>query len=255
MTQDRPLAFVTGGHHRLGARIAEALAVAGYDLAIHGSHDAAPDAALAACLAETGVVCTGFVADFADPAQVAQLMEEVAERCGRAPDVLVNSASIFGQDDLQSITTESLAQHHAVNCAAPVLLIKHWSAQILAAGRKGAIINLLDQRLTQPHGDQLAYSLSKFALEGFTRIAARTLAPQIRVNAVAPGLTIATDDYADAQIAHLASIMPLGQLPAPQDVAAAVLYLAEAAAVTGQTIIVDGGAHMKSYGRDFMHIM
>ena len=121
------------------------------------------------------------------------------------------------------------------------------------AGR--SIVNILDQRLVHPHGDQLAYTLSKQALAGFTQIAARELAPRgIRVNAVAPGLTIATGDYDATKIKRLADMMPLHDLPQPQDIAQAVLYLAEAASVTGQVIAVDRGAHLESYPRDFMHL-
>ena len=91
-------------------------------------------------------------------------------------------------------------------------------------------------------------------MAGFTQIAARTLAPAIRVNAVAPGLTLATYDYSPPQMARLMDMMPLKRLPEPDDVAEAVLYLARAKSVTGQTLFVDGGAHMRSYERDFVHL-
>ncbi len=80
------------------------------------------------------------------------------------------------------------------------------------------------------------------------------LAPDIRVNAVSPGLTLATYDYTPEQLTRLARLAPLETLPTPEDVGEAVLYLARARAVTGQTIIVDGGAHMRSYERDFVHL-
>jgi NAD(P)-dependent dehydrogenase (short-subunit alcohol dehydrogenase family) len=96
--------------------------------------------------------------------------------------------------------------------------------------------------------------LSKQALAGLTQMSARTLAPAIRVNAVAPGLTISTADYDEAQMERLAQMMPLARLPQPEQIAQAILYLASATAVTGQTIYVDGGAHMQGYDRDFMHL-
>lgn len=248
------LALVTGGHRRLGARIAGALARAGYRLALHGSHDAAPDAELARTLAETGVEWRGFVADFEQAEAATALMDAVAAHFGQGPDLLVNSAAAFGQDRLESVTGADLMRHHAINCAAPVLLTRAMAAQ---AGGRGdrAIVNMLDQRLANPHGDQLAYTLSKQALAGFTHIAARELAGKgIRVNAVAPGLTIATEHYDDAQMERLSGMMPLRRLPDPSQIAEAVLYLARARAVTGQVIAVDGGAHMESYARDFMFL-
>jgi len=254
------LALVTGGHRRLGARIAGALARAGYRLALHGSHDAAPDTELARTLAETGVEWRGFVADFEQPEAATALMDAVAAHFGQGPDLLVNSAAIFGQDRLESVTGVDMMRHHAINCAAPVLLTRAMAAQAGARGDRApgwdrAIVNMLDQRLANPHGDQLAYTLSKQALAGFTHIAARELAGKgIRVNAVAPGLTIATEHYDDAQMERLSGMMPLRRLPGPSQIAEAVLYLARARAVTGQVIAVDGGAHMESYARDFMFL-
>nr|WP_250890027.1 SDR family oxidoreductase [Sphingobium nicotianae] len=248
------MALVTGGHRRLGARIAMRLARAGYALAIHGRHDAEPHPFLAGCLAETGVPWAGFVADFLDDAEVQGLMPAVIAQFGRAPDLLVNSASLFGQDRLDTVTPSDLADHFAVNASVPVLLTQAFVKADRSGPANVSVVNILDQRLAQPHGDQLAYTLAKYALEGFTKIAARELAPHVRVNAVAPGLTLVTEDYAEAQVDRLAASMPLGRLPGTEDVADAVLYLAGAAAVTGQTVYVDGGAHMRSFARDFMHL-
>ncbi len=247
------LALVTGGHRRLGAVIAAALAEAGFSLAIHGSHDTRLDSALALALEKHGTPWHGFVVDFADPEAAEELVAAVALHFGRPPDLLVNSAAMFGQDRLESVTADDLMRHYAVNCAAPALLTKAF-ATVPAGGLDRCIVNILDQRLAHPHGDQLAYTLSKQALAGLTQMSARTLAPAIRVNAVAPGLTISTTDYDTAQMDRLAQMMPLARLPQPEQIAEAILYLANATAVTGQTIHVDGGAHMQSYDRDFMHL-
>lgn len=240
---------MTGGHRRLGAAIAARLARAGYALAVHGSRDADPEPALAAALEETE--WAGFVADFAKGDAAVGLVDAVMSRFGRAPDLLVNNAALFGDDTLASVTDAALAGHFAVNTAAPVLLTRAF-AGAGAAGR--SIVNILDQRIANPHGDQLSYTVSKLALAGFTQAAARALAPAIRVNAVAPGLTIPTADYAPDQLARLAAAMPLGSLPDPDAVADAVLYLAGAVSVTGQTIFVDGGAHLAAWQRDFMYL-
>lgn len=260
--QDRPgplplsgkrLALVTGGHRRLGAEISAALAAQGYALALHGSHDVRLDSTLALTLEEQGTEWEGFVADFADPEAAEELIADIALHFGRPPDLLVNSAAIFGQDRLDSVTADDLMRHYAVNCAAPVLLSKAF-ATVPAGLTDRCIINILDQRIDHPHGDQLAYTLSKMALAGLTQITARDLAPRIRVNAVAPGLTIATADYSAEQMDRLSGAMPLDRLPQAQQIAEAIVYLAGASAVTGQVLYVDGGAHMQSYPRDFMHL-
>lgn len=248
-----PLALVTGGHRRLGAVIAAALAGTGYRIAIHGSHDAEPDTALADVLAQSGSAWHGFIADFADPASAETLLADVIAHFGGPPDLIVNSASAFGQDRLESVRAEDLSRHFAINASAPALLTKAFAAALPADyGTDRAIVNILDQRLAHPHADQFAYTLSKFALAGLTRTAAQSLAPRIRVNAVAPGLTLVTPDYVEGQAERLADLMPLARLPLPREVAEAVLYLARARATTGQVIHVDGGAHMISYDCDFM---
>lgn len=253
MSRSHRLALVTGGHRRLGGHISAALAREGYALAIHGSHDVALDPELEQALDASGVSWRGFVADFEQPAAAAALMEQVVSHFGGRPDLLVNSAALFGQDRLDTVTADDLMRHYNVNAVAAVLLTRAF-----ADGERdgqSCVINILDQRLAQPHGDQLAYTLSKQALAGFTHIAARELAPKgIRVNAVAPGLTIATDDYDESRIARLTQEMPLARLPLPSDITDAILYLARAESVTGQTLFVDGGAHMQSYPRDFMYL-
>ena len=250
---NKRLALVTGGHRRLGGIIAGALARADHSLAIHGSHDTRLDSHLALTLEEEGTQWEGFVVDFADPENAEELIAQVAARFGRPPDILINGAALFGQDRLDDVTAEDLMRHYAVNCAAPAMLTKAFATVPAGSGDR-CIINILDQRIDHPHGDQLAYTLSKLALAGLTRTTASSLAPQVRVNAVAPGLTIATPDYDADQMARLEHMMPLGRLPQAEQIAQAVLYLVDASAVTGQTLYVDGGAHMRSYDRDFMHL-
>ena len=122
------------------------------------------------------------------------------------------------------------------------------------SGATGSIVNIIDQRVQNPNADQFSYTLSKTALAGATRALAANFAPALRVNAVAPGLTMPTPEYSAAQIDRCAAAMPLDILPRPEDIADAVAYLATAQAVTGQTLFVDGGAHLKSFDRDFLYI-
>lgn len=243
----RPLALVTGSYRRLGGHIAGRLAKAGYDVALHASRPGDPDAEVLAAMA--GIRCEAFSADLADPAAVAGLIPAVAERFGRSVDLLVNNASCFRADDDSHPTFESLTAHFAVNAAAPFVL-----ATALAGQGGTAVVNILDQRIAHPHRDQLAYTLSKQALAEATRTLALALAPAVRVNGVAPGLTIATGDYAADQLDRLATMMPLERLPTADQVADAVLFLAGATASTGQTLYVDGGAGLVRYERDFVHL-
>jgi NAD(P)-dependent dehydrogenase (short-subunit alcohol dehydrogenase family) len=245
------LALVTGGFRRIGAAIARHLAGAGYDLALHAHEAAEPEPALAAAL--EGARWAPFRADLSSAEEIEGLLSAVAAEFGAVPSLLVNSAALFEDDRWDTASVECLLAHYKVNAAAPVLLATGL-ARRLAPGAEAAIVNILDQRIANPPADQLSYTLSKQAAAGATRTLARALAPAVRVNAVAPGLTIPTPDYDEAQLGRIAAMMPLRRLPDPDDVAAAVLYLASARAVTGQTLFVDGGASLESFGRDFVNL-
>jgi len=256
MADARPLALVTGGWRRIGAAIARALAAAGWDLALHAHSASTFDSALEAELEALGAVVHPLAADLADPEAVTRLPCEAAALAGRAPTLLVNCAALFREDTIMSVSAAALDAHLAVNLAAPVLLTRAL-AELAGAdpdGREAAVVHILDQRVLNPVPDQLSYTLSKQALHAAVRTLARSLAPRIRVNAVAPGLTLPTPDYSEAQWARLTAMMPLERLADPAEIAEAVVFLAKARAITGQTIFVDGGAHLESYARDFVYL-
>ena len=247
------LALVTAGFHRLGAAIAARLAENGWALALHGRKPDVPDAALAGVLTRHNTPWFGFTADLSDAEAVQHLIPSVEAHFGQVPDLLVNNASQFEWDDPTSVTPASLSAHFNVNAAAPVTLATALAGHV-AQGQTATVVNILDQRIRHPSGDQLSYTISKLALFGATETLARALAPNVRVNAVAPGLVIPTDDYLPSQMEALRASMPLGRLPEPDDVADAVLWLASAEVVTGQTIFVDAGASLKSFERDFLFL-
>ena len=252
-----PLALVTGGMHRLGAAIAARLAAAGYALALHMHHASDPEPELAAALATQGTSWHRFRADLANADEVAALVPRVVTHFGRAPELLVNNAALFAEGGWDAMTAADLSRMNAVNFHAPVLLAQALVAASPPASQPAsqpAIVNIVDQRVANPVPDQLAYSLSKGALFQATRTLAAAFDGRARVNAVAPGLTIVTPDYAPGQAARLAARMPLGRLPTPADVADAVLFLAHATATTGQTLFVDGGASLAPLGRDFIYL-
>lgn len=247
------LALVTGGCHRVGAAISARLAEAGWTLALHGRRDAEPDPPLLARLTQSGCAWHGFIADLADAEETGTLVERVATHFGAAPTLLVNNASIFGDDDPGTMTYDTLVRHFAVNTAAPMLLARDVAARASAAA-PAAIVNILDQRIRHPGGDQASYTVSKLALAGATELLARALAPAARVCGVAPGLTLPTEAYRPAQMAAIEAAMPLGLLPDPDDIADAVLFLASAGATTGQVVYVDGGANLSAFARDFLYL-
>jgi NAD(P)-dependent dehydrogenase (short-subunit alcohol dehydrogenase family) len=244
------LALVTGGLHRVGSAISARLAREGYALAIHKRSPGNADPVLADALAETRTLSHRFAADLSDPTAVDALIPAVIAKFGRAPDLLVNNAALFTEGEWAELSAVALAEMMQVNHHAPVMLTKALVAA--SEGTRPAIVNIVDQRVVQPVPDQLAYSLSKSALWQATATLAVAFGSRARVNAVAPGLTLATDDYSEAQVERLAGRMLLGALPTPGQIADAVVYLARAEAVTGQTIFVDGGAHLAPMGRDFV---
>ena len=248
MTQK--LALVTGGLHRVGAAISARLAREGYALAIHKRSPGEADPVLAEALAETGAESRRFAADLSNPAEVDALIPAVIEKFGRAPDLLVNNAALFAEGEWADLSAGALAEMMQINHHAPVMLAKALVTH--SEGARPAIVNIVDQRVAHPVPDQIAYSLSKSALWQATATLAVAFGGRARVNAVAPGLTMATDDYSTAQIERLATLMPLEALPTPAQIADAVVWLARAEAVTGQTIFVDGGAHLAPMARDFV---
>jgi pteridine reductase len=252
----KPLVLITGGVRRLGAVIAAGFAQAGYDLALTSHEDSIPDMLLAQSLSDSKANWHCFKADLSDTKSPDVLMADVIHYFGRTPDVLINNAAIFGQDDWHTMDANTLEAHFRLNLFAPLLLARALVAasQNSGADHRPAIINILDQRIVNPHGDQLSYTLSKQALAASVRSMASAFASDARVNGVAPGLVISTEDYTAALEQRLGAMMPLDALPNAKSVADAALYLASAKDVTGQIIFADAGAHLKSFDRDFMYL-
>lgn len=256
MTRGRVMprvALVTGGLDRIGAAIAARLAADGWTLALHARHPHDPAPSLREALERHGTVHAFFTAELADETAVTGLIPAVTDRLGAPVTALVNSASMIAEGGWDAVDAGSLLAFHRVNVVAPTLLVRALAAQ-LPLGLSGAVVNIVDQRVANPPVDQAAYTASKLALASLTPVLARAHAPALRVNAVGPGLTIPGDDYAPGQAARLADRMPLRRLPAPADIAEAVAFLLRAEAVTGQTLMVDGGASLESFRHDFVHM-
>jgi NAD(P)-dependent dehydrogenase (short-subunit alcohol dehydrogenase family) len=235
-------ALVTGGAQRIGRAISLALAHAGYALAIHVNRSRREADALAAEIRRAGGRAEVVAADLADAAAPAGLVGEAAAALGPLT-LLVNSASVFADDAVGRLEAGLWERQFAVNLRAPVFLAQAFAAQT-PAGEDCSIVNIVDQRARKLTPRQFSYTLTKSALHAATTTLAQALAPRVRVNAVAPGPTLPSPRQDAGAFAKQAAALPLGRGPRPQDIAAAVLFLAGAAAVTGETLCVDGGQHI-----------
>jgi len=238
------VALVTGGAARLGRAITLGLAEAGYDVFVHYRSSRADAEDVARAVESLGRHCVLFQADLAEPATPAAVVEAARAAYGRL-DLLVNSAASFDARALADVDARAWNEVMDLNVRAPHLLVRA-AAPLLAASR-GAVVNLLDLSAFQPWTEYAAHAVSKAALAHLTRVQARALAPDVRVNAVAPGAVLPPDDYPPERLEALRARTPLGRLGTPQDVVAAVVFLAQARFVTGQILAVDGG---RSLGPD-----
>lgn len=238
-SQTSQSALITGAGRRIGAAIALALSRAGYAIMLHAHHSRDEAEEVAQAIVASGGQARIVLGDLADAKAVAGLVPAAA---AFGPlTLLVNNASIFEDDEIATLDRDALERTLAVNLTAPVFLAQTFAAQAVPGA---SVVNILDQRVLKPTPRFFSYALSKSALHDATLMLAQALAPKVRVNGVAPGPTLPSPRQSAAQFAAQASTVPLGRGPTPEDIAAAVVYLAGAASVTGTVIAVDGGQHI-----------
>ena len=246
-------ALVTGAGRRIGRALALGLARAGWDVAVHYRASEAEASEVVAEIRALGRRSAALQCDLADESAVRDLPLRAGEAVGTRISCVVNNASLFEFDDAGTFSPALLATHMQANVAAPILL-----AQALHAatpnGEQSVVINLLDQKLYNLNPDYLSYTLSKAALHTAISMLAQSLAPKLRVVGVAPGLTLVSGDQTEAGFAQAHRATPLGRSSTPQDLVDAVCYLASARAVTGTTLLVDGGQHLLPLDRDVMFL-
>jgi NAD(P)-dependent dehydrogenase (short-subunit alcohol dehydrogenase family) len=255
---DSPLektVLITGSAKRLGRDIARALAADRWHVAVHfrGSQaDAAQTVDDCRAIAAAGTVIESFQADLDDEAQARALLPRVIQRFG-AVHAVINNASMFEHDTVESFGYASLQAHLRTNVGAPIILAEALHQHVSArAGSAGAVVvNLLDQKLWNQNPDFLSYTLSKAALEAATTMLAIALAPQLRVVGVAPGLTIPSHMLSQEKFDRLHRLSPLGRSSTPQDIVAAVKFALTNSSITGTTLLVDGGQHLMKFERVF----
>ncbi len=252
----RPVVLVTGAARRLGRAIALHLAGGGWDVAVHYRGSADEAAQTVGDVQALGARAEAFAADLADEAACAALLPAVQARFGRV-DAVVNNASLFEYDNVADFSYAAMERHWRANTAPAVLLARALHAAVGAGGHptgRGAVVNLLDQKLWNPNPDYLSYTLSKAALEAASTLLAQALAPRVRVCGVAPGVTLVSGPMDAAEFERAHRLTPLERSSTPDDIARAVAFLLDAPAVTGTTLLVDGGQHLQAQPRDVLFL-
>ncbi|MGR3760523.1 SDR family oxidoreductase [Roseobacteraceae bacterium NS-SX3] len=245
-------ALVTGAARRLGRDMALALAARGFDVAVHYASSEHEAEETAEAIRGLGRQAVTLQADLLDEAQTQSLLPRAAAALGGPITCLINNASVFEEDSLESATRESWDRHIESNLRAPFVLIQALAAQAPAPAADAAgepraealAVNMIDQRVRKLTPQFLSYTLAKSALWTLTQTAAQALAPRVRVNAIGPGPTLPGPRQTSAAFARQRASTLLNRGADPADITAALGYLLEAKAVTGQMICVDGGQHL-----------
>lgn len=235
-------ALITGAGKRIGRATALALAQAGTNIIAHFRSSAAEAQSLCDELQATGVRAWPIYADLEKPTEYESLLERALKLSGTV-DILYNNASIFPANTLKNVTFSEVVKNLEVNAWAPFVLSRAFAQQV---GR-GKIINALDSRLEGYEWTHVAYIFSKQVLALMTRMLALEYAPDITVNAVAPGLILPPPGKDDSYLEQTRKTVPLKRHGGPQDIADAVVFLAQSSFITGQVIFVDGGRHLWEY--------
>ena len=237
------VALVTGAAKRVGREIALALADAGADIVVHYNSDASEAEAVAAAVRARGVRAAILHGDLTRVEVAQALPSHAAAAFGRL-DVLVNSAAMMLRTPIGDVTPAQWEAMFALNLRAPFFLSQ--AAAPLLAPHAGVIVNIADLAAYETWPAYVPHSITKAGVVQLTRALARTLAPQVRVNAVAPGAVLLPDDWDADAAARLAATTPLRRLGSAADVAQAVVFLCTAPYVTGDVIMVDGGRHVRT---------
>lgn len=250
--QPQRVALVTGAAKRIGREIALALARRGWDVAVHYGQSANEAASLVTQIQALGRRAVALQCELSDADAVRGLLARAESELGPV-QCLVNNASLFEQDTAQNFSPASLDRHMQVNLTAPLLLARALYAAT-APQQQACVINLLDQKLCNLNPDYLSYTLSKSALQCATVTLAQAFAPRLRVVGISPGISLQSGAQSEAEFALAHQQTPLGRSSTAQDIADTVCFVADARAITGTTILVDGGQHLIPLQRDVMFL-
>ena len=241
--------LITGAARRVGAMLAQGLAADGWTVALHHRSGADDAERIAAQIVSKGGKASTFYADLSDEPSRGALVDAVVSQFGRI-DALINNASLFEYDTLDSLEPERWNAHLAANLTAPVFLIRDFARAVEKAGSEGVVVNVLDHKLVAANPDFLSYTAGKAGLGALTASLALRLAPHIRINAVSPGLILRSGDQTEEEYEKAWADTPLGRGTSLDDMLATVRFLLMTRGITGQVITVDGGEHLRPRGRD-----
>ena len=244
-------ALVTGAARRIGRAIARDLAEHGWNVAVHHHTSADEAGQLVAEIEALGRRAVALQADLAKEAEAAGLVAAASRRLGPI-SLLVNSAALFEHDLPRTADAASWQRHMAINLRAPLVLVQGLLAQLPAAGDGDApgqdaqanVINLIDQRVLNLTPHYTSYTISKAGLWALTRHLALALAPQVRVNAIGPGIVLSPPRASEARIAAMRRAMPLRRGAVVEEICACVRFILATPSLTGQMIALDGGQHL-----------
>ena len=240
-------ALVTGAGHRLGRAMALMLAEAGWSLIVHYNHSASAAEEVVHTIQQKGGHAIALGMDLTRIDKSNTFIDQARQVFGPIT-CLINNASIFSRDDFASVTSESWHAHMNINLMGPVFLSKAF-ATALPSKTEGCIVNILDQKLLRLTPDYFSYTVSKAGLWAVTRLLAIELAPYVRVNGIAPGLTLPSDGQTDAQFERVAIDTLLHRGPSLEDITRALAFILDTPCLTGQMILLDGGKHLMSRSR------
>jgi NAD(P)-dependent dehydrogenase (short-subunit alcohol dehydrogenase family) len=235
-------ALITGASRRIGRALALDLSAAGWTIAIHYRNSAAEAQSLADDISARGGKARAFRADLADPLTPGALLAEVIQEF-EPPSVLINNASEFLPDTIQSLDGSTWDLHQAINLKAPVFLAQAMAAS-LPSSSEGNIINIIDQRVWNLTPEFFSYTISKAGLWTATRTLAQALAPRIRVNAIGPGPVLRSIHQTAEEFEQESRSTLLGRGASTDEIAAAVRFILATPSLTGQMIALDGGQHL-----------
>lgn len=236
------VALVTGGGRRVGRALAEALGARGATVAVHYNESSRGADEVARAIESAGGKAGAFAANLVDADAPAALVAAVVKRFG-ALDVLINSAAVMVRTPFGEVDAKTWDAMFALNLRAPFLLAQSAAPHLRRA--RGAIVNIADLAAFETWPGYIPHGLTKAGVVQMTKALARVLAPEVRVNAIAPGTVLLPDDWSTEDAARLDETTPLKRQGSPADVAGAMLYLLDADYVTGETIVVDGGRHIR----------
>ncbi len=237
-----PAVLITGAAQRIGRAVALDFAARGWSVGLHCRTSKSEAESLASEIERLGSRAAVLPADLRDAGAIEHLLPACVAALG-APSCLINNAATFHEDEIATVVSETWDTQLSVNLKAPIFLSRQF-ARHLPADASGNIVNIIDQRVWRPTPQLFSYAVSKAGLWGATRMLAQALAPRIRVNGIGPGPVLRSTLQTEEEFRREYEATLLGRGSTPQEIAAAVRFILDAPAMTGQMIALDGGQHL-----------